>query len=113
MNKVKKIVSTLTLLGMLILPITVHATSWKVPSTGHSFTQAWEAYEGTSSFGFIYGYNTDWINEDYSHSIYSSYHYAAVSNDNGGYTSSRTAGGRWAKIEVRHAGTAVWYGMLY
>lgn len=112
MKKVKKAISIMTLLAVLALPATVQAQQWKVNNDGRTFEQAWEAQEGDSSFGFIYGYNTTWINEDYCHSIYQYYHDAALSNARGGF-SSGASGGNWAKIEVRHSGTAVWYGMNY
>lgn len=112
MKKTKKIITVLTLLGVLLIPTNAHAQQWKVLGPG-TFTEPWELSQGDSSFGFRYGYNTSWIDEDYCHSIYSGNHTAAISNGNGGYESGYVKGGNWAKIEVRHKGTSIWYGMNY
>lgn len=56
-----------------------------------------------------YGFNTDWIDEDYTHTTHSVYdHTATVSNSNGAY--SKNAGSKsWAKIEVSHKGSYIEY----
>lgn len=60
-----------------------------------------------------YGYNTSWINEDYTHTKgYLGSHNAIVSNNNGSYSDSAKKN-KWAEIEVRHPGSYVQYGVKY
>lgn len=113
MKKTKKIITVLTLLGVLLIPTNAYAQQWKVHNEGRGFTSSWEASQGDSSFGFRYGFDTYLIDEDFCYSIYSKSHTAAISNGNGGHETGYVAGGSWAKLEVRHSGSAVWYGMNY
>ncbi|WP_102401094.1 hypothetical protein [Haloimpatiens massiliensis] len=111
----KKVISILTILIMLGLATTVYATSEsiKVWSDGHTFDKAWEACKDGINCTFVYGYNTTWINEDYVHAKHNSlYHKAALVNGNGSHSASAKAG-KWAKIEVRHKGSRILYGIVY
>lgn len=79
-------------------------------SSGKSFDSDWQAiaYDGDATL--IYGYNTVFINEDYSHAYHTSReHSAEVSNDRGSFGSSKKAAGKEASIEVRHKGTNIQY----
>ncbi|WP_346887372.1 hypothetical protein [Clostridium sp. UBA1056] len=113
MKKTKKIITVLTLLGVLLIPTNAHAQTWKVHNEGRGFTSSWEASQGDSSFGFKYGFETDWLDEDYCYSIYKGSHQSAISNGNGGHETRSVKGGIWAQLKVRHSGSAVWYGMIY
>ena len=115
-EKTKKIIGLLTLLGVLSSPVTANAGTIYSHNEWNSkgFDKAWESTVSDIGYTFNYGYNTTWINEDYSHSIHDSYdHTAALSNSNGGFESSIKGAGKWAKIEVRHSGTKVLYGIRY
>ncbi|MBU3192284.1 mediterrocin family bacteriocin, partial [Clostridium bowmanii] len=88
--------------------------TWKVNNGPHTFAASWEANAGSpSSFGFIYGYNTDWFNEDYVYGMCSTSHYSAISNGNGPHSSAMVAGNSWANLEVLHSGTGIYYGIVY
>ena len=87
---------------MLFSSTNAYATTSTVWSDGHSFEDDWEDSVDTSDWTMEYGYNTSWINEDYTHTIhYSRSHIAKVSNGVG-YSDSASAG-NWAEIEVSHA----------
>ena len=116
MKKTKKIISLLTLLGILASPITANAQTLYTDNKWNSkgFDKAWESTVSGTGYTYKYGYNTTWINEDYCHAIHDSFdHIAALSNGNGGFSSSIKGAGNWAKIEVRHSGTAILYGIRY
>ncbi|MBO4617868.1 MAG: hypothetical protein J5717_10960 [Lachnospiraceae bacterium] len=85
-------------------------------SSGHSFSEAWEvSVTGDDGSAVLtYGYNTDWINEDYSWAYhYSKNHYASLTNGKGSFSGSNKDGGKWSKIEVTHNGTSVSYSNNY
>ncbi|MGG0239276.1 hypothetical protein [Bacillus rhizoplanae] len=77
------------------------------------FTSSWSATNSGTNWLIKYGYNTDWINEDYTHTTHSKYtNYAIVNNANGKY-STKASPGSWAKTEVTHAGTNITYTIEY
>lgn len=78
-------------------------------SDGQSFEDAWELTDSGRNWEMTYGYNTSWINEDYTHTYNSQEdHYAGISNANGFFSDSDNAG-QWAGIEVTHSGTDIAY----
>lgn len=113
MKKITKVFGALTIVGMLFSTTNAYATTNSVWSDGHSFEDDWEDSQDTSDWTLVYGFNTSWIDEDYTHTKhYSSSHTAAISNEDGGYKDSAKAG-KWAEIEVSHAGSTVMYGIIY
>ncbi|HEO4727663.1 hypothetical protein [Finegoldia magna] len=82
-------------------------------STGKSFDKSWELTSGDGNYLIKYGFNTAFINEDYTHTYHSNrHHVATVTNSNGSF-SDEDNGGRWAGIEVRHSGNYVTYSISY
>ncbi|MGX9161944.1 mediterrocin family bacteriocin [Priestia megaterium] len=114
-KKFKKIylgAATLMLGAGVLLPSTASAYSsgYYQYSSGHSFKKAWSVAD--DFYTMKYGYNTAWINEDFVHAYHSGTHEAILENDNGAY-SKESKTNTWAKLEVRHAGTKIMYGMLF
>lgn len=85
-------------------------------SSGRSFTRDWELTTAGDGQTWLikYGFNTAFINEDYTHTYHSTKHHvvATVSNDNGSF-SDEDSRGRWAGIEVSHNGSSVTYSISY
>lgn len=113
MKKFTKICSILAILGVLVPCTNVYATTNSVWSDGHSFEDDWEDYEEGSNWEMVYGYNTSWIDEDYTHTKHTTKsHKAGISNeDDSDYDSAKK--GKWAKIEITHAGSIAMYGIIY
>ncbi|TCT21697.1 hypothetical protein EDD68_1101 [Melghiribacillus thermohalophilus] len=89
------------------------ATTHTYSSAGEGFDKAWENYAGTDEWFMEYGYNTAWINEDYTTTFHESRHHTAtVSNANGSFTDEDDAGAK-ANISVRHSGSTVYYSISY
>ena len=118
-KKFKKIylgAATLMLGAGVLLPSTVseastsYDTGYYQYSTGHSFKKAWSVADDI--YTMKYGYNTALINEDFVHAYDSGTHKAILDNANGAH-SKEAKGKTWAKLEVRHAGTNIMYGMLF
>lgn len=118
-KKFKKIylgAATLMLGAGVLLPSTVseastsYDSSYYQYSTGHSFKKSWAVADDI--YTMKYGYNTTLINEDFVHAYDSGTHEAILDNANGAY-SKEAKGKTWAKLEVRHAGTKIMYGMRF
>lgn len=101
-------------LGLLASTATsAFATTQSYSSSGHSFSNAWTEYDATSNWSIEYGYNTSWINEDYTSAVHDYYHHTAiVENGNGSYSDEDSAGD-WANISVTHSGSTVYYRLSY
>lgn len=113
MKKFTKVFSVLAVLGMLFSSTSAYATTSTVWSDGHSFEDDWEDSVDTSNWTMEYGYNTSWINEDYTYTKhYTKSHTAKISNEKRSGKDSADAG-EWAEIEVTHAGSTVLYGITY
>ncbi|MBT2685973.1 hypothetical protein [Bacillus sp. ISL-37] len=108
---IKKVINTALTLSLLAgagLATSADAASYTYKNS-KGFTSAWSAYNSGTNWIIKYGFNTDWINEDYTHTTHAKYKsYAIVNNANGKYSSSASAG-NWAKTEVRHSGTSISY----
>lgn len=116
----KKLVTSLALCGALIGASTIvpntEADAASISKSSTSFSAAWGLQAKTSDGdGWLnYGYNTQFINEDYSHGYYkNTRHFAYIQNGNGYHTGPDVAPGNTSTIEVRHSGNSVTYGMLY
>jgi hypothetical protein len=60
-----------------------------------------------------YGYNTTWINEDYTHTYHKDKtHYAYVKNT-GTAQEKKGNAGKYAKVEVKHRSGTVYYSYRY
>jgi hypothetical protein len=113
----KLLVNTSLALGLLAtafaVPATADAATVTKNSSGKGFSKAWEVSTSGSNWLMKYGFNTSWIDEDYTHTTSSKYaHTATVSNANGAFTDYDSAG-YWAEIEVTHSGTYVEYSITY
>lgn len=110
-------ISFALMIGFIILPVFETADAAEVSASySGSFEKAWEKSKSTTDGAGVltYGYNTRFINEDYSHGYHATKsHYVTVSNDNGSFTSGNVGKGKTAKIEVRHKGSTVRYSMNY
>ena len=111
----KKTICALIMLIMLFVQTaeaatyTVTAVKQTKPSK-YDFESEWEVtkefYYNDVYIGVItYGYDTDWIKEDYTWVNADLYtHYASVDNDKGLYKSGDKLKTVWAKIEITHKG---------
>lgn len=115
----KKIISATLAFGMGILLMgfsntsIVSAANYSTTNGSHGFDSAWEStayFAGDSKL--VYGYNTFLVNEDYSHSN-KKYSQAYLTNSNGTHKAMAAFNTTWSKIEVRHAGSSVTYGVIY
>jgi hypothetical protein len=77
---------------------------------GKTFSSSWQlADQSVGVWEMKYGFNTAWINEDYTHTYHNSLSSTAVvRNDNGTYD-NQAGSQKWAKIEVTHNGTKIFY----
>lgn len=91
---------------------TLAATSTRT-STGQTFDKAWELTASGTNWIMKYGYNTAWINEDYTHTYHSNNHHVATVSNSRGSFSDEDNGGKWAEIEVRHSGSYITYSISY
>lgn len=98
----------------------VHAMTKKSETNQYSFKTSWEVttdyYTSINSqitcIGtMVYGYNTDFIKEDYCWTTSSKCKYQSmIENGNGNFSSStKSAGSSWAKLEKQHSGSSVKY----
>lgn len=81
-------------------------------SSGKNFSSSWKEYAYSGNGSVTYGYNTDWINEDFAWGYCSdASHHAALRNGNGWHYGSTKSKGDVSKIEVVHSynGTAIKY----
>lgn len=109
----KLLISSITALILLSSSTSAFATEITRTSSGQSFNAAWELYASGTDWVMEYGYNTAWINEDYTHTKHNSTgHTAIVQNANGSHSNSDGAG-NWAEIEVTHSGSSITYKLVY
>jgi hypothetical protein len=109
----KLLICTCMALGLVASSTTVFATEVSRTSAGKSFTAPWELYASDVNWVMEYGFNTLFINEDYTHTKHNSTsHIAKVINANGTFTDSDSAG-NWAEIEVTHSGQSITYKIVY
>ncbi len=108
----KKIIRFLSvvLAATMVTGFPVYAESYR---NTKGFTEAWDAADSSPNWRIEYGYNTRFINEDYTHTLhFSKNHTAMVSNANGSFARSNNPG-QWAIIEVTHSGNSVTYSIAY
>ncbi|GMR63808.1 MULTISPECIES: hypothetical protein [Bacillus] len=109
----KGLLCSLLALGLLGAATSVSADTVTKNSSGKTFKNDWELSTSGNNWLMNYGYNTSWINEDYTHTTHSVYdHSATVSNSNGAY-SDNAGNGSWAKIEVTHSGSFIQYSITF
>ncbi|WP_146551439.1 hypothetical protein [Rummeliibacillus sp. SL167] len=78
-------------------------------SNSKGFSSSWSAKDSGTNWLIKYGFNTAYIDEDYTWTTHTSKtSYAIVNNANGKYSDSASAA-NWAKVEVRHKGTSIKY----
>lgn len=82
-----------------------------VNSGPHTFKKAWEAYKSDDYGTYItYGFNTFLINEDYCWAEQNQlFHFGTLRNDNGWHDGPLKGPNKVSKIEVRHAGSSIYY----
>ncbi|MGF7127719.1 hypothetical protein J2T56_002448 [Natronobacillus azotifigens] len=92
----------------------VSAVEYNYNSSGKNFSKAWSSTPiNTSTRTMKYGYNTTWINEDYTHTYHKDKtHYAYVKNT-GTAQEKKGNPGKYAKVEVRHRPGTVYYSYSY
>ena len=98
----KKIFLTLvsSCLIAIICGSPVFAQSHIFTSTGKSFDKSWELTSGNWNYLIKYECNTDYIDENYTHTYHSSRrHLTTVTNSNCSF-SDEDKGGRWAGIRI-------------
>lgn len=99
----KKIfISTFIALCLLVSATSAFAITETYNSGGKTFQESWEVPQSGTNWLMKYGYNTDFWNEDYTHTYHTIYsHTAVVANGSGAYSDGDSAG-NWAGIEVLH-----------
>lgn len=76
----------------------------------HSFSSSWHEKEAPTENSLIkFGFNTDWINEDYTWTTDSGKKTWAYVHNNDGEHSDSASAASWAKVEVKHSGSSVKY----
>lgn len=100
-------------IGML-LPSTASADQLQLYNNGsHTFKKSWSVPVSTKIYRMTFGYNTSWINEDFTHAFVVDRTHSAVVNNANGTFSTEASKNQYAKIEVRHSGTKILYGISY
>lgn len=114
-KKMKKFGNVFLVLIMICMVMTLNSVNAEVivkDSTGHSFNSDWEErYSLSGGKIFKYGYNTFLINEDYAHCNKDGSQ-TRITNDNGTVYANAAHNTTWSKVEVRHVGTYVIYGVV-
>ncbi len=104
MRGFKNIIGAFVFLGILAASTVIYCNS--NGNQLYTFSQSWELvnYDSKGQWEMVYGYNTEWINEDYTHTRhYYKSHTAIVQNDNGVHWNTAVAD-KWAKVETAHKG---------
>lgn len=104
--RIFKRVSAMALAATLLIASTstVFAGQAQGTSSGRTFTKSWKASATSGTGSVTYGYNTDWINEDYAWGYCSdASHTAALRNGNGWHYGPTKSKGDVSKIEVVHS----------
>ncbi|WP_062350423.1 hypothetical protein [Bacillus kwashiorkori] len=109
----KVVICLITAFSLMYLPFTANAAVITKDSGGNTFKKAWELTASGSNWLMRYGYNTTWINEDYTHTTHTNRNHTAIVTNGRGSFSKSAKDGKWAKIEVRHSGTSVQYSISY
>lgn len=105
----KFIISVMVFVVSLVGASSVFAETHGYSSTGKSFTSSWTVVDGGSGWSIQYGYNTDFINEDFTYALHgNTLHTAIVENNNGQHYTTKGAG-IWANVEVVHSGSTIFY----
>lgn len=97
--------------SMLMGGVAIESADAATYSNGsHKFTSSWSETKNPNSTSIVkYGFNTAWIDEDYTWTTSTTKKtWAYVHNNNGSYNTSASAG-KWAKTEVRHSGSKIKY----
>ncbi|MED5050691.1 hypothetical protein P9850_02250 [Anoxybacillus rupiensis] len=109
----KSLISASLALGLLASSTSAFAATYEYSSKGRNFDKSWTAYNSGTNWAIEYGFNTDFINEDFTHTKHSTTrHIAKVRNANGTFSDQDSAG-NWAGIEVTHSGSTVYYSITY
>jgi len=94
----------------------IYGYTTRTVSNYYKFNVEWELtreyyYKGECVVTMVYGYDTDFVDEDYTWVISTKSRYqAALSNDNGNKTGSvKSVGDPWSKVEVTHKGKYITY----
>jgi len=115
MKKLKSIIIALVL-ALSVGAVSTHAAKEETDSKtlGKSFKEAWsKTITNTSSKTFKVGYNTSWINEDFTHTYHQkNAHYAYVKNT-GSVQTLKGSAGKYAKAEIKHHSGTVFYSYTY
>lgn len=115
MKKVKTLVLSFLTLALFVGGVNqVSAASHTYNSSGKSFSKAWSSTPiNTATETMKYGYNTLFINEDYTHTYHKEKaHTAYVKNTSNAKDKSAKAG-KYAKIEIAHKNGTVYYTYSY
>ncbi len=103
----KKILVFIFIFGILV-PSSVFAESgWY--EAKNRFTNDWVRYANYSTWSVKYGYDTDWINEDYISSRGAGKRSLYLKNGNGTHYATWQPLGLYYSAEVRHKGNTVFY----
>jgi hypothetical protein len=111
LNKNKSIVIAATTVILLTIALSMSAYAGDLSKTySGQFTTAWELTAASDYANLTYGFNTDWINEDYAWANNSNAsHNASLTNGTGVHPGPAKAAGTVSRIEVTHNGSTVEY----
>ncbi|MGG4142389.1 hypothetical protein ABEW34_04590 [Paenibacillus algorifonticola] len=77
-------------------------------TAGKTFSQSWQLGDQQVGVWEVkYGFNTSWINEDYTHAYHNSLSVTAIVRNDTNTFQNETSAQNWAKIEVVHNGAKV------
>ncbi len=111
--KLMKKLTAIFTIALLVFGINSQAFASTYSYSNNSFSKAWQKTGSGSNWSMTYGFNKSAINEDYAHGIHSSTsHTTIIKNANGQYSKSASKG-KYANVDVRHAGNSVTYKMSY
>lgn len=110
----KTLLSSMLAIGLLLsASASAFAETTTYNSNGQTFSKSWELPASGSGWLMKYGFNTAWINEDYTHTYHTTYHHTATVSNNNGAFSDEDSGGAWAGIEVTHRGSYIEYSITW
>lgn len=113
-QKILKKMGAMLIVGTVLLSSTsvVFAGQAQGTSAGRTFSKSWKAEAKSGNGSVTFGYNTDWINEDFAWGYCSdASHSAALRNGRGWHYGPTKSRGDVSKIEVQHShnGTDIKY----
>lgn len=98
----------------LLIGNTIPAYAGEIVKNSSSFVTDWEKVTSAGDNATMkYGYNTSYIDEDYTHTYHTTSPHTAIVGNNKGYFNKAGKAKSWAKIEITHKGNYSVYKMTW